>query len=202
MERREVSYPRKEDDSLYVVFDERIVKNQQKSEEAGREMWDPVDWVEIHIPGGKSVVSRPASDSDRSRFQMQYDIYKRALAGEEVGVSGTPLEEMPSLDRGLVMSYKAVKIFTVEQLAALNDGQIAKLGMGAREHVVKAQAYLEVAEDNATATKYAVENDRLKGQIDNLQAQITAMQTQLLESSDTKATPVEMSEEEVEELLS
>jgi hypothetical protein len=115
------------DDQLVVFFYMGVIKNEAKTLDAGRHIFDDVECVRIIIPGDKNTVNdRPASDGDKRRFAKQYAMFKQGVK-EEDQVSGTRLKEWPFLSRGQCEELNYLGIKTVEQLAELRDDITAKV---------------------------------------------------------------------------
>ena len=68
-----------------------------------------------------------------------------------------------------------LNIWTVEHLSESGDQAIQNIGPGGREMVKAAQAYLERAKDISVTTKYAVENERLKDEIERVKQQVNEL---------------------------
>lgn len=158
------------DTSIFPIFQTQAVQHNGKSEEAGRAIFEDREFVEIHIAGdNKSVVVKKVDQTIIDRWPEQYAAFK---AGKEAPVDGMPIQEWPMLTVSKVAELKALNIKTVESLAELKDTGIQRIGMGGRELVKQAQAYLKVSKSAAAAQKYAKENEKLHDEIDMLKAQI------------------------------
>ena len=81
------------DDKLYVIFHMDIVKDEGKSVEEGRPIFNDVEFVQIFVPGDKTnVIDRPIRPSDKARFPKQYQAFKEGKA-EEAQLQKTPLKD-------------------------------------------------------------------------------------------------------------
>jgi hypothetical protein len=159
------------DDSAYVRFYKRNEKGVTK------------DFVEIIFPGdNKTVVNRQVKEDDTHRWPKHWQAYQ---TGEEVKASGFPLEQWPEIatDEGLLRDLNHKHIYTVEQLAAVSDQNLANIGLGARALVAKAQAFLAVQKDSGAVARYAAqyeqvseENALLKRQLAELSARLQAIE--------------------------
>jgi hypothetical protein len=157
-----------------------------KSEEAGRPIYEDVEFIKIMIPGDKNFSpEREAHAGDRTRFPLEYARFKIGMKEEEQAV-GTPLKHWPAMSRSMVKNFGAFNVHTVEQLAGMSDTGKQAFGMGAQEWSVKAKAYLEVSGNTAEAQKYATENENLKRDIADLRGQFEALSAQV--EADKKAT--------------
>jgi hypothetical protein len=160
---------------LHVEFYIDSIKQEFKSEEAGRPIHADREFVRIHIPGDRNYsVEREASDGDRNRFALEYARFKNGLKDQEQAV-GTPLIQWPAMSRAMAKDFSSVNVHTVEQLASLSDTSIQSFGLGGREWVTKAKAFLEVSGNSAAAQKYAAENEELKQRIAQLEAQFAEL---------------------------
>lgn len=173
-------YQQPEQQNNTGIFPKFLIKpvlNGAKTKEAGRPIYDDREFVEIVIAGdSKTCVSHKVTDEHRNRWHREYQAFKQGL---ESPVDGTPLSEVPWLSASQVMELKALNIFNIEALANLPDTGINRIGMGGRELVKKAQAYIEAAKDGAALQKYAEENEKLKTDVKMLQDQIKELSSML-----------------------
>ena len=161
------------DNKLYVEFYRKPVLQPGKSREAGRAVYDEIDYVRIHVPGDKaSVVERPVSQQDVFRFQDRYNKWK---AGQEEAVTGTPLSALPGMTPSKVEEYKFFKLVTVEQLAEANDNLGGKF-MSFQADKQRAKAFMEVARNNAPIEKMNEELQKRDAEIENLKTMVEALQ--------------------------
>ena len=161
------------DNKLYVEFFRKPVMQPGKSREAGRAVYEEVDYVRIHVPGDKSsVIERPLSQQDIFRFQDRYNKWK---AGQEEAVTGTPLSALPGMNASKVEEYKFFKIITVEQLADANDNLGGKF-MSFQQDKQRAKAFMEVAANNAPIEKMNAELQKRDAEIENLRTMVEALQ--------------------------
>lgn len=161
------------DNKLYVEFYRKPVLQPGKSREAGRAVYEEIDYIRIHVPGDKScVVERPVSQQDVFRFQERYNKWK---AGQEEAVTGTPLSALPGMNPSKVEEYKFFKLVTVEQLAEANDNLGAKF-MSFQQDKQRAKAFMEVAKNNAPIEKMNEELQKRDAEIENLRTMVEALQ--------------------------
>ena len=146
------------DDALLVKFFWQAVPNKTKSDIAGREVNDQVEFIEIIAVGGDTI-HRKAKAEDRTRFIRQYNAF---LLGNHKPEEGTLLETWPVLNVAQVADLKAQKVFTVEQLAALHDGQLETLGMGSRALRQKARDFIDAAAGMAPLAKLREQYEQLR----------------------------------------
>jgi len=150
------------DSKLFVQFRMHAVKAGGKSEAAGRPIFEDIPYIRIHVPGDKTtVIDEPVNDIHKERFPVQWEKFQK---GMQQAPEGTPVEQWPLITTGQAMEFKAMNIFTVEQLASMNDAAAQKF-MGGYELRRKAETFLKVAKDTGEAQRLATENDELKGML-------------------------------------
>lgn len=163
------------DARLYIEFYRKPVQHEAKSREAGRAIYEEVDYIRIHTPGDKSsVIDRPVNALDIQRFADRYNKWK---AGQAEAVIGTPLTALPGMTPAKAEEYKFFKIVTVEQLADAPDNLGQKF-MGFQQDKSRAKAFLEVAANNAPIEKMNEELQKRDAQIEEMRAMIEALQSQ------------------------
>lgn len=164
-----------DDNGLIVEFSLEPVLDKQKTKEEGREIYRDVEFITIRIVGDtKTEVKRKVDydgsankPSDLQRFPRQWQAFKnKNLVVNE----GTPINEWGAVGKALSMELKAMNIHTVEQLAAVSDGNLK--WMGARELREKAKAWLAATKDNAAILKAEDENAALRREIEALKNQM------------------------------
>ena len=163
------------DKKLFVVFFREPVKNEFKSQEAGRPIFDEVDMIRIHTPGSRDTVVGPAHYGCQQRFPKQWDQYKR---GAEQVTSGTPLNVVPWLTISQVAELKAVNIHSVEQLAGMPDN-VAQRFMNHHALKQQAQAFLEAAKGAAPLLKMQEELRSRDETIEQLKVSIAALEAKV-----------------------
>lgn len=155
-------------DSAMAEFYNTAVQNNFKSEQEGRPIFEDRVFIRIRTPGDRHTeVDREIKEQDKHRFALQWARFQQQ---ESQTQEGTPLEEWPAMTPALVRSFKALNVFSVEALAAVSDGNLQNLGVGARNWRDKAVSYLANAKDSAFASKMQAENADLRAQIETMQA--------------------------------
>ena len=125
----------------YAKFYLQPMLNKFKSKQAGREIWESKEFILIIAPGqSKSEVRRPIQDQDKKNYPKEWQAFQD---NKPDAVTGTPIEQLPTLDIGMAKQLKFLNIHTIEQMAAMHDAGLANIGMGAREIKTKAQAFLQ-----------------------------------------------------------
>ena len=159
-----------DDTGLVAVFRNGIVKNINKSTEAGRPMFDDIELVEIRCAGSKDVGVFPAMEFSHwdddlinggqrqvtyaERFSRQYQQFK---AQAQQTKSGTPLDYLPFLTEAKRAELRALNIYTAEALTIVDGAELKNLGAGGRELKNQAIAFMENSTDNARVTKLEAE---------------------------------------------
>jgi hypothetical protein len=159
------------DKKLMVIFYKDVQKNEHKSTEAGRPIFDEVDLIKIITPGSRDSYVGPADYEYQTRFPHQWARYKQGKSQE---ISGTPLNQLPWLGIGQIAEFNAVGCHTVEQLVGMSD-QISQKFMG--HHAIKQRAaqYLNLARENAPLMKMEAELKTRDDQILQLQETVNAL---------------------------
>lgn len=165
---------RNPDDLLWVQFTIRPMQNNYVSLAQGRPIFEDQTWVEIRIPGNQHLtIERPMEGSDKFRFPRQWAFFQQTHGPEGQNV-GTPLTQWPFLRPSQVEELKALRFYTVEQVAFASDDQLKSMGMGPgmapsafRE---RAKLYLEIAKDSSLAMKQAEEIKARDKEIADLKA--------------------------------
>ncbi len=163
----------KQDETCFPRFFIEAVENPIASQQAGRPIWNDVEMVEVNFPGNNLTkwVGR-VTDEHRERWPEHY---RRFKAQEEQRPDGMPIEEWPMVTRAQVRELKALEMHTVEQIAAMSEIAIQRIGMGARDLKQKAQAYLAELDGVSTIRQTIEENERLKTQVAAQQNQINEL---------------------------
>lgn len=157
-----------DDSSCWVEFRKEPEHRLALSEQAGRPIYEDVDYIRIQFPGDKTkIVDRPVKEEDKYRFSRQWEAFQKT--GQNV-TSGTPLKEWPILTRSQIQELSTFGIFTVEQLASTSDGNMNFLG--ARDLIEKAKLWLDKAKGGSQVEKVAAENASLKADLEAMKEQI------------------------------
>ena len=166
------------DHTLYVKFFMHPRKNDEKSEAAGRPIYEDTEYIEIMMPGEKNnIIQRPAWSQDYSRFRNQYALFK---AGQTEQETGTPLNALPFMTDSLIEELKYFKIHTVEKLANLNDAAMQNF-MGAREYQQKAQKFLAALSSGEALVQ---KNQDLEAKLAAQQAQINDLMAMMAKQTE------------------
>jgi hypothetical protein len=170
-----VQNPKAGDDRLYVEFKLHPMLNETKSTEAGRPIYEDVEFVKILIPGDRDVYFQPALPVDKMRFRKQYEDFK---AGREAVQSGTPLAMLPGVTESMVAEFAYFKVRTIEALANLNDAVAGQIP-GIHELKRRAAAFVAAANENAPLVKVQAELEQRDTQIAQLQEALKELAAQV-----------------------
>lgn len=179
-------------DALVVPrFYIHTTKNDAKSRDAGRPIYDDMECVEVRFAGDRNKVSvfpahvicGEAQDEDGNTRKITYaerwaDQYKRFKAKSQQIAAGTPVDELPFLTQAKRSELKALSIYTAEALAALDGLPLKNIGQGGRDLKNQAQAYLDRAAGSADVVKMAAELSELRRTVAELQADKTNPESQ------------------------
>ena len=172
----------------FVQFEQRAVEDRNATIAAGGLQMRDVDYVIVMQVGSKDTFEKEAVEwlDDIARaasagtyppewakhFREKYDAYK---AGQEQPEAGFSVKQWPSLTPAQAANLIAVGVRTVEDVAAMNEPTMQRVGMGARELKAKAQAYLDAREGNKAAEQIAA----LKAEITNRDTTIESLERRL-----------------------
>ena len=163
------------DAQLLVKFYKHPELSTYQSKAQGVPVYNDVVMIEVFQPGEKESVKQLANDFHKMRFAKQWDNFEKGL---EQTMTGTPLDHLFPAEPGQVLTLKSLNIFTVQQLAALNDTGVAALPMGGRQLVERAKLYLTTAQTGADMNK-----------MEEMQRQIAELQAALSAKTETPETP-------------
>lgn len=153
-----------EEDTCIPNFHIKPLLDREKTEAAGRPIYDDVEFVEIIIPGNdrERPVQRVAQDHV-DRWPEQYKRFKdnKSQRIEE----GYPLIEWPQISRGLAATLAHDHILTVEQLSKVADTNLQSIGPGLLDLKYKAAKFIEVMGSESKFNKITDENLKLQKQV-------------------------------------
>ena len=181
----------------YVTFEQRAVEDRNASIAAGGMVMRDVDFVIVRQVGSKNTLEKDAAEwlADLSNlvsngtypaewaahFREKFNAYKAGQSEPELGLS---VKQWPSLSKAQVENLLSAGVRTVEDVAAMNESAMQKVGLGARELKKKAVAYIETRDANKATemiNALRVENETKDERIASLEARLQA-----LEASATK----------------
>jgi len=187
---------------LHVEFFSEAVHNVRKSAEEGRPVYEDVEMVRIRSAGDKlavyvarandpSSVREPETGRAIPYKELHVGPYEAFQRGQNYVGPGTPLSEVPFLTKAKVRELQLANVHTAEAFAALDGTNLQKLGMGARELRNQVRGWVEKISKNSDVAKLAGENEALKAQMEQMQAQIAM----LMNGGATTASPTSKAEE-------
>lgn len=156
------------DENTPVEFYHGTFKNDVRTAEEGRPIYDDVECIRI-FNSKNNIIDRPIRDTDKQRWPRQYAAWKSG--NQEAGKSGTPLEHWSMVTRAQAEEFKHFKIFTVEQLAEASDSQAINF-IGFQKYKNLAKQFIELAKGNAPIVK-------MQEALDERDATIAAQQDQI-----------------------
>lgn len=200
--------PYKGDNHLVVSFTVEEIKNEKKTRETGRAVYDDIEMVHIRIPGDKQLtIDAPANgfctmfDGTQTRYKDRFpEDYDRWHQGLGAAVVGTPLKHAPFLSKAEVSNLVAANVFTIEQLAEMGGPPLRSLGQSGRKWQQQALAYLKSADGSRDATADAAEKAALLDRIAILEAALNPGTPPDAEPEDTEATRKIALKDEIERL--
>jgi predicted amidohydrolase len=99
------------------------------------------DYAEVTIVGDPNSLIQKVNETHVKRFPREWEAYQRDAG--EVEVKGTPLTEVPGIDRNVALSLKLKGVRVAEELAALDDGAAQGLGMGMMTFIKSARLLMK-----------------------------------------------------------
>ncbi len=157
------------DDRLHVEFHMELAQNAERTTAEGRPIFEEVEYIRIYSPGDRNnVIDCPVHDMHRARFEQRYRRWRQSV-DKNNAIQGTPLEKWTELQRGDVESLRFLHIYTVEQLASLDDNTLSK-HPGLRTMMKKAKDWLDVAVKSAAASRLRAEKEKAEARTAELEA--------------------------------
>lgn len=162
---------------LLVKFFRGTVQDPVESAKAGYPKHRAVEMIRIIVPGDRdNIVEREVLPIDLQRFESIYSRWKAQGDGPEM--DGLPLTAWPSMDAALAEDLRYWKIYTVEQLAALPDNLLQKIGP-LHEWRKKAQNFLAAAKDNAVLERFQADAKSKDAEIASLKEMVARLNEKL-----------------------
>jgi hypothetical protein len=163
---------------VYPRFFNDTVQDQIASAREGRPIFKEEERVEIIMPG-ISQLTKPVERVTQEHIDRWPEAYKAFKSGQEMSVTGTPLEQWPILKRPQVLELKAAGFLTVEQVAEMSDHAIQRVGMMGRRLKELAVGYLDDEKGQASLAKATAERDRQERIIEEQNEKIANLQAML-----------------------
>lgn len=179
----------------WINFEARGVEDREESIKQGRYVAKNVDFVLVTPHGSRDRIEREVNDWLSNMAQQVAEgrlpdewltayrrAYKHWKEGQEIPLEGTPIANWPILSPAQVKMLQDLHILTVEVLAEANEETIRRLGMGGRNLVDKAKAWVQqatgpgkVVEDMAALKR---QNEALEARLNALEEQNTQLKAQ------------------------
>ena len=175
------------DARLTVHFYKKPMQNEYKTAIEGRPIFDDVLMVKIFTPGDNmTVIDTLVREDHKARFPLQWAAFLNRV-GNDQQISGTPLSQWPLVTPAQAEELKALKFYTVENIAMASDAQLQRIGMlaGMSSHTFRDRAinFLKVAKEEASVSQHEEEirtlreeNAKIKSETD---AKLAQMQEQM-----------------------
>jgi hypothetical protein len=139
------------------------------------------EWVKRGGNGATTCEKIARLEKDQALWPMIEPAYKAWLKGQEEPTTGTALAAWPGVNSAQADRLKLMHIRTVEDVAAMTDADLEKVGMGARAMRDKARAFIQakqgdahiaaaLTERDATIAAQAAELEELRATVDQLAA--------------------------------
>ena len=185
------------DARLHVEFFKKPVQNNFKTDKEGRPIFEDMVMVKIMVPGDTlSIIETPVREEHKMRFPKHWAYFQSSQGTDNLQV-GTPLSQWPILGPSQVEELKAMKFFTVENIANAGDGHLTRIGMagGMAPFALRDKAirFLTVAHDSSAFDHAKQELDKLKAESAERdakhQAEMAAMREQITQLALLAAKP-------------
>jgi hypothetical protein len=156
----------------------KIEDDVERTRDENRPVCKEVEFIKI-FSDPHTIIERAITDDDKARYARLYERFK--LTKVPTTVDGTALADLPWMPRARVEEFARVKIFSVEQLVDAKEEQIARAGMGAREDIAKAKAFLKSAKDTKIVARQAEELEQRDARIKSLEDEIKQLSNAIKE---------------------
>lgn len=139
------------DDGRDVIVSFEVVSEfmPAKTREAGHEIYEDVIYIRKSVRGNdKLEVVRPVREEDKREYPFSWQEFQK---GNEAAERGTNISKLPGVDAPTLRLLHSKNIFTIEDMAMVNDNNLQNVGMGARELRRKAIEYVKSHEGASEA---------------------------------------------------
>lgn len=188
----------------FVRFETRSEEDREATIQAGHYVGRDVDYAFITPAGSRDVIERNVKEwltqLDEQVLQERInpawrnafrDMYRAFVEGKELPITGTPIINWPGLSPSQTKQLQSLNLRAVEDVAAMNEETIARIGMGGRALKDRAVAYLETASNVGAVAEVSAalkaENADLRRQNEELQARMRSLETQFMAMSQASA---------------
>lgn len=171
------------DSRLWVRFVRKSARNAYKSDQEGRPVFEPVDYIQIQQPGERDMLMRPVRDEDKARFPKHWEAFQ---ANAKQAPDGTPVQMLFPNEPHITDMMIDLRILTVEQLAQLSEAGINRLGMDGRKYVARAAAAMDQSARTAEVSRLTRElteaqekNKLMEDQMAQMRGRMDALEARL-----------------------
>lgn len=170
-------YVPQDDDEGVIANFERFREHQPfESKEKGQDVYRDVDYVRIRVRGNdKLEVHKRATEQDKRRFPFAWQQYQ---LGKDQAARGTPLDEI-GIAPSTLPAYHAKNVFTVEDLARVDDGNLQNLPAGSRDFRHKARERVSLKQRAEGRDELVEQNRQLMDQNKQLASQVERLLARL-----------------------
>lgn len=166
--------PRKAEQTVIPRFFTRQMETDQIDPETGLRVYRTVEYVELLIPGDKSMApEKRVNEHIKAQFRDAYVAFKEKGEGADMIGDGIPLKLWPGIKSEIAKGLEQINVYTVQQLAALPDQKCSAPGTlglrGLRDH---ARAFLDSVKDTAPISALQKQLDDLKQKSELRDAQL------------------------------
>jgi hypothetical protein len=168
-----------------AIFYKKAMKNEFKTAEAGRPIFEDRDMVKIYTAGDNlNVIDTYVREDHKEKYPREWANYMNKH-GNDPQLIGTPLDQWPLITASQAEELKALKFYTVENIAGASDQQLQRLGMAAGMSPFafrdRAVAFLKIAQDESEVNKHEEELRTLKEENAKIKAETEAKLAQMQE---------------------
>jgi len=161
------------DARLAVMFYSKPLQNDYESNKQGRPIFQDTEMVRIQVPGDTTtVIDVPVREDHKKRFPLHWAHYQNKHGGDSREI-GTPLSQWSRLSPSQVEELRALKFYTVENVASASDQNLQRLGMVAgtspyafRDHAIR---FLAMAKDDSAAQAAEEKAKALEAKLETMQ---------------------------------
>jgi len=185
--------------SVYQVYDSLnplLPDGKPNPNYTGSPVYKDIAHIEITTPGGYNRIVEPVRPEHKGRFPRHWAMFEQSQGGGD-NIVGTKLAEWPAITRSRAEELRAMKFYSVEQIASASDQQIQGMGMDGTMLRQKAIQFLKVAKDTSMSEKLLAENarkdaeiaatnERMKKLEDQISALVQAQASAAVESAPVK----------------
>lgn len=171
----------------FVEFKRIAIKDERASQEQGRHVTKDVDMAYIMQPGSRDQVERYAQDwlnmirqnfvnGSANAYPLEWvdgfeKMYRAFKEGHELPLNGTSVKEWAYLSPAQAENFIAIRVLTIEDVAAMTEDAMRSFGIGARELRDKAREWLSGKD------AYSAENERLKAELEALKERLNSLES-------------------------